>query len=296
VIMKSYLVVLSCLATCFALAFGAGGSSNWKYGDESKWPGDCTTGKRQSPINIETSKATKKTEYKDFILTNFDKMQMNQKFEHTGTTVKLSFDAGMTVQNGDLNGTYNVLQLHFHWSKAASDTGAEHQIDSKKYPLELHIVTQNKQNPSGSELAVLGFVFEVDDKDNKNLETFTGHLDEIKNETTSTNINITLTDLIPSDRKVFYRYLGSLTTPNCTESVVWTVFKTPIKISATQLKAFQDIHFSHGDANFRSVQDLNNRTVHVYGGTGGQPSSATNFGFNIVALLLSSLFFLVKYL
>lgn len=33
------------------------------------------------------------------------------------------------------------------------------------------------------------------------------------------------------DRTKYYRYLGSLTTPNCKEGVIWTIFKDPIKVS-----------------------------------------------------------------
>lgn len=34
----------------------------------------------------------------------------------------------------------------------------------------------------------------------------------------------------------YYRYKGSLTTPGCTESVVWTVFETPIPLSKAQVR------------------------------------------------------------
>ena len=44
-----------------------------------------------------------------------------------------------------------------------------------------------------------------------------------------------LSALLPGDMDTFYRYAGSLTTPPCSESVVWTVFPSPIPISEQQV-------------------------------------------------------------
>lgn len=38
------------------------------------------------------------------------------------------------------------------------------------------------------------------------------------------------------DRLPFYRYMGSLTTPPCSEIVTWTVMRNAIPISAAQVK------------------------------------------------------------
>lgn len=46
--------------------------------------------------------------------------------------------------------------------------------------------------------------------------------------------------IIPSGVSgVFYRYDGSLTTPTCDESVIWSVFKDHAEISAVQVRIFQ---------------------------------------------------------
>ena len=45
-----------------------------------------------------------------------------------------------------------------------------------------------------------------------------------------------LSALLPAKTTEFYRYVGSLTTPACYESVMWTVFSDPIQISSGQVR------------------------------------------------------------
>jgi carbonic anhydrase len=48
-------------------------------------------------------------------------------------------------------------------------------------------------------------------------------------------VPIPLEDLIPDDPTAFFRYDGSLTTPECNEAVIWTIFTTPIAVSERQV-------------------------------------------------------------
>jgi carbonic anhydrase len=54
-----------------------------------------------------------------------------------------------------------------------------------------------------------------------------------------------------------YRYQGSLTTPPCSETVLWTVLSTPILVSQKDVEAFQAL-FS---MNARPIQPVNRRYV-----------------------------------
>lgn len=53
--------------------------------------------------------------------------------------------------------------------------------------------------------------------------------------------SISLFDLLPKKEKLrhYYRYLGSLTTPDCQEKVVWTVFQERIQLHKDQVHRAQ---------------------------------------------------------
>jgi carbonic anhydrase len=51
---------------------------------------------------------------------------------------------------------------------------------------------------------------------------------------------VMLQDLLPQDINYFYHYDGSLTTPNCDETVVWTVLVEPVPIGGQQVISQQN--------------------------------------------------------
>ena len=69
-------------------------------------------------------------------------------------------------------------------------------------------------------------------------------------------MTINVADILPENRAAFH-YMGSLTTPPCSEQVRWFVLTQPITMSATQIAAFTAIYGN----NNRPVQPLNARTV-----------------------------------
>lgn len=49
--------------------------------------------------------------------------------------------------------------------------------------------------------------------------------------------------LLPKDRRSYYRYYGSLTTPGCQESVIWTVLSDKLTVSPSQVKIYSLCRF-----------------------------------------------------
>ena len=64
-------------------------------------------------------------------------------------------------------------------------------------------------------------------------------------------------ELLPDGRD-YYRYSGSLTTPPCSEGVMWLVMKEAISVSHEQLRAFARV-MKH--PNNRPIQSGNGRPV-----------------------------------
>uniref|UniRef100_A0A3P9NPT1 Carbonic anhydrase n=1 Tax=Poecilia reticulata TaxID=8081 RepID=A0A3P9NPT1_POERE len=239
-----------------------------------KWAGgnvDCG-GKSQSPINIVTRKTVKDERLTPIEFKNYQQTFKNS-LTNNGHSVKVNIPITSTISGGDLSTTYKAVQFHLHWGKDGGP-GSEHTIDGEQYPMELHIVhmkssyadlTTALRDPNG--VAVLGFFYEVSKSPNRMYDTIINGVQSVASKSSFSLPSISLAQLIPPEQKLtsYYRYRGSLTTPPCSESVVWTVFETPIPLSMDQMKAFSTVQFYDGTSmvnNFRPVQPLNGRLVY----------------------------------
>jgi carbonic anhydrase len=62
--------------------------------------------------------------------------------------------------------------------------------------------------------------------------------------------------MLPSDQR-YYQFMGSLTTPPCTEGVLWMVLKQPLRLSPAQFRVFSQLF----PLNARPIQSINGRPV-----------------------------------
>ncbi|XP_041672214.1 carbonic anhydrase-like [Cheilinus undulatus] len=265
---------LTCLALGTVVNYAAG--SDWCYtGCEhtpTHWkdiPGSVCGGNRQSPIDINPSHVKTDKNLHNFTFTNFSSQNVIKSLKNNNHTVKLTLKENeVEVSGGGLNGTYSTLQFHFHWGKTEHHPGSEHTIDKHRYPMEMHVVNLKKdlsepaKNPEG--IAVLAFF--IDATDDGDMTGPWGSLTSYLTNNTDSEVafthNISINDLIGDvDRTKFYRYMGSLTTPNCSEAVVWTIFQDPIKVNKDLIEMFPK---KTGVSNvFRPSQNINGRQVYA---------------------------------
>ncbi|XP_045468074.1 putative carbonic anhydrase 3 isoform X2 [Harmonia axyridis] len=240
----------------------------WHYGHEDTWPKMCKEGKRQSPISIDRRKSARKN-FSPFIFKNYNKIYSTMlKNNGHSAEVRLKTDEVLTVEGGGLQEVYILDHLHFHWQ-------SEHVIDGYRYPLELHLVHYGKSygnlsNAVGNEkgVAVFSVLFDLSPDDDVEFTGFIALIDKLK-ETLDKGERLEdfhIHDYLPRDTAGFYRYLGSLTTPNCTEGIVWTIFTNTIPISESQVKIFHSLKTEeHKELtkNYRPLQKLNGRKVYL---------------------------------
>jgi carbonic anhydrase len=194
----------------------------------------CKAGNKQSPIDLRDSV---KAELSPLA---FNYRAVPLKVANNGHTIQVD-QAGagsMTFQGRE----YRLLQFHFH-------TPSEHHVAGQPREMEAHFVHKNDQG----QLAVVGVMIKSGEENAALKAVWEGMPKEIK----ATEIKgavINAGDILPAT-KHYQHYIGSLTTPPCSEGVQWIVMNEPIEMSPAQIKAFKTV-FSH---NARPVQAREDR-------------------------------------
>ncbi|XP_032030942.1 carbonic anhydrase 12 isoform X3 [Hylobates moloch] len=192
--------------------------------------------------------------------------------------VKLNLPSDMHIQG--LQSRYSATQLHLHWGNPNDPHGSEHTISGQHFAAELHIVHYNSDlYPDASTasnksegLAVLAVLIEMGSF-NPSYDKIFSHLQHVKYKGQEAFIpGFNVEELLPERTAEYYRYRGSLTTPPCNPTVLWTVFRNPVQISQEQLLALETaLYCTHMDDpspreminNFRQVQKFDERLVYT---------------------------------
>lgn len=238
-----WVLALSCLLPALAEDLypdwgyeGHSGPEHW--GNLTLDFASCKKGKEQSPIDLTVAEEAK-----------FSAPQLSysaQPLQLTNTGHTLVEEVSAAPAHLSFGGQdYNLKQFHFH-------TPSEHHLNGKTFPMEVHFV----HSDADGQFAVVG-VFVQQGQTNATLQQLLLKAPLQKGESVADqNTVLDLTALMPKE-KHFYHYMGSLTTPPCSEQVNWLVLNTPIEASAEQLKQLNQLV----GENARPVQQLNARNI-----------------------------------
>ena len=96
---------------------------------------------------------------------------------------------------------------------------------------------------------ILIFLDQVGDSENTAFNNFLDYIGNISNNGEALgqgNLpSFSVRSIMPFDLSRFYRYNGSLTIPNCYETVIWNVFDSAIEISQAQVRlSFHWLYYS----------------------------------------------------
>ena len=214
-----------------------------RWGDLSPATAACAQGTEQSPVDIVPARLLQvdwleplKPAYKP----------TRARFLQTGYSFQVNYDPGSRLAFGSRE--YELLQFHFH-------TPSEHLVAGRPFDMELHLVHATPD--AFQRLAVLA-VFIRAGGENRFLARFWDRVAarESPAETIIPTLMLDITEALPANRD-YYFYDGSLTTPPCSEPVLWLILKEPIQASRAQIDRFAGVF----GQNARPVQALGGRFV-----------------------------------
>jgi carbonic anhydrase len=195
----------------------------------------CLMGKAQSPVDIEPRAGTASPitfHYKPTAATLVDEGHALQVQLAPGSTIEIDGHA------------YQLLQVHFH-------SPSEHTIAGERYPMELHLLHQD----ADGKIAVISVLYDAGAESKLLGEVWARWPRKVGGEDRLRR-PFDPSGLLPETRTVF-RYTGSLTTPPCTEGVMWNVMRRAMSDSKAHLDELAR-HYPH---NAREVQPLGDRKI-----------------------------------
>jgi carbonic anhydrase len=196
----------------------------------------CSTGTRQSPIDI-----------RDGIRVDLDPVQFDYKpsafrVVDNGHTVQVNVAPGNSI---DVMGRrFELVQFHFH-------RPSEERIDGKQFDMVAHLVHKDV----GGRLAVVAVLLERGSA-HPLVQLVWNNLPLEKGDEVSARATLDLQQLLPKDPR-YYTYMGSLTTPPCSEGVLWMVMQQPVQVSPDQIGVFARLY----PMNARPVQQASGRLI-----------------------------------
>jgi carbonic anhydrase len=213
---------------------GAGGPPAWATLEPEY--ALCGSGQRQSPIDIRDGLSV------DLEAVKFDYHPSHFSVLDNGHTLQVDLASGNRIEVGGRS--YELQQFHFH-------RPSEERIDGRRFEMTLHLVHKDAEG----QIAVVALLVSAGQPQTV-VQQVWNNLPLERNDRQAPAELLDLGKLLPTDLR-YYTYMGSLTTPPCTEGVRWIVIQQPITLSPEQIALFARIY----PMNARPLQAADGRRI-----------------------------------
>jgi len=216
---------------------GEGGPEHW--GELKPEYRQCAVGQRQSPIDIREGIRV------DLEPIQFDYRPSGFAVLDNGHTIQVTVAPGNALQV--MGRRYELQQFHFH-------RPSEERINGRSFDMVAHLVHKDAEG----RLAVVAVLLDRgrDNRPQPLVQTIWNNLPLEKQEPLNGPGLLDLKLLLPEDQ-AYYTYMGSLTTPPCSEGVLWMVMRQPLQLSAEQIAIFARLY----PMNARPIQGGSGRLI-----------------------------------
>jgi carbonic anhydrase len=199
----------------------------------------CADGHQQSPVDIRGAHLDKALQPIEFHYIAGPVTLVND-----GRTVSATVDPGSYIVAGGVR--YQFKRFEFHHP-------SEEAIKGKLADLEVDLIHEGADGKT----AIIAIRFNQERGDpNAVLAQLWPHLPKAANASQKVSDEVNAAGFLPGDRG-YWTYMGSLTSPPCTEGVRWFVYEDELTISRDQLRTYTSLF----RMNSRPLQDLHGRSI-----------------------------------
>ena len=206
---------------------GEGAADNW--GRLKAGYASCGGGRRQSPIDL-----------REAIAVDLEPIQ----FAYWPVPFRV-VDAGHSLQVDVRGASFTLLGKNYQLASIVFHRPSEITVGGKAFEMEAQLVHQ----ADDGKLAIVVVLLEAG-SENPVIQMVLNNLPlEKGGEVAPPGQGLEVARLLPENRR-YFTFMGSLTTPPCTEDVLWLVLKQPQQVSSEQLAICQRLY----PPNARPVQ------------------------------------------
>uniref|UniRef100_A0ACD5X0V2 Uncharacterized protein n=1 Tax=Avena sativa TaxID=4498 RepID=A0ACD5X0V2_AVESA len=213
--------------------------------------------RKQSPIDIVTKNAVPKP----------DLESLNRTYVASEATLIYNGKENSMTFPGKVGGV-SIGGKSFSLKKVLWRTPSEHTVNGKRHPLEVQLV--HESDAGTGELAIIAILYKVGSPDSfyyqlkRELTELAGDKCNYAVDDARSPMGLVHLRSLQKRTGSYFRYMGSLTAPPCTENVYWNVLGKVRKMTQEQLDMLLAPLPPAAKQNARPVQPLNGRVVQFY--------------------------------